>query len=226
MKFSKIFILLLFSFACFYLFQKYSYRIEGDEQYASVIYSFLLLSFLLVGFLSRKISLSLIIKNATIWVFVFLILVAIYSYKQEVENIFIRLYSNIDPSYNLSDEDNTVEIRKNTSGHYYVNAEINGAEVRFLVDTGASMTTLTYDDALRIGVKEQDLRFDRVISTANGSNKAAYYIIKNVIIGNISVKTLKIYIIKDGLTVSLLGMNFLNQVRSFEFDNNTLRIVG
>ena len=40
-------------------------------------------------------------------------------------------------------------------GHYYVDAEVNGETVRFLVDTGASMVALSPDDAARIGFRTE-----------------------------------------------------------------------
>src|SRR6185295_1508387 len=44
------------------------------------------------------------------------------------------------------------EIARSADGHFYLDAQVNGAQVRFLVDTGASMVALTPADAQRAGI--------------------------------------------------------------------------
>ncbi|MEQ9116308.1 MAG: TIGR02281 family clan AA aspartic protease [Rickettsiales bacterium] len=226
MKISKWIVIILLVFLFYNIYQKYSYKIEGGEQAANLIYFLMLLSFLMVSFFSRKINLNTIIKSALIWILIFLLLIAGYSYKSEIQKVAKKVYSNINPSYNYSSERGKLVINKGHSGHYYVNAKIKGVDIRFLVDTGASITTLTLSDAKRLGVEIKELKFDRYVSTANGSNKAAYYVVSDVDVGDIYIRSLKVYIIKNGLSVSLLGMNFLNRVDSFKFNDDKLEIVG
>lgn len=45
-------------------------------------------------------------------------------------------------------------IAKASDGHYWAEADVNGARVRFLVDTGASAVALTYEDAQKAGIYE------------------------------------------------------------------------
>jgi len=42
-------------------------------------------------------------------------------------------------------------IAKSSDGHYWANGRVNGENVRFLVDTGATAVSLTPDDARRLG---------------------------------------------------------------------------
>src|SRR5438045_856312 len=44
------------------------------------------------------------------------------------------------------------EIPRSPDGHFYLDAQVNGAQVHFLVDTGASMVALTAADAQRAGI--------------------------------------------------------------------------
>src|SRR4051812_384381 len=44
------------------------------------------------------------------------------------------------------------EIARAPDGHFYLDAQVNGAQVHFLVDTGASMVALTAADAQRAGI--------------------------------------------------------------------------
>lgn len=58
-----------------------------------------------------------------------------------------------------------VTLERAADGHFYVDAQVNGAAVRFLVDTGASSLVLTQADAQRAGIGAGDFS-DRAIGAA------------------------------------------------------------
>src|SRR5579863_1093531 len=60
-----------------------------------------------------------------------------------------------------------------SDGHYYVDAEVNGAPIHFMVDTGASYVTLSPDDARTAGLDLSDTDFNQRASTANGIARIA-----------------------------------------------------
>src|SRR5690606_31402517 len=69
--------------------------------------------------------------------------------------------------------EDAVAIGRAADGHFWVDAEVNGEPVRFLVDTGASHVILSMADAEQVGF---DLREDDYTSryeTANGTMSAA-----------------------------------------------------
>src|SRR6266568_114368 len=68
---------------------------------------------------------------------------------------------------------NALVFRANSQGHVVVDAYVNGAPVRFLVDTGATMVVLTSKDAAAAGFDRDDLVFSMKTSTANGVARAA-----------------------------------------------------
>src|SRR5229473_3157401 len=68
---------------------------------------------------------------------------------------------------------NALVFRANPQGHVLVDAYVNGAPVRFLVDTGATMVVLTLKDAAAVGFGHGDLDFTMRTSTANGVACAA-----------------------------------------------------
>ncbi|MGI9462348.1 MAG: retropepsin-like aspartic protease family protein, partial [Aestuariivirgaceae bacterium] len=61
-----------------------------------------------------------------------------------------------------------VEIGPSKYGHFITRIDINGAQVAALIDTGASVVALSYEDAERAGLNPFRLKFDRKVSTANG----------------------------------------------------------
>ena len=63
---------------------------------------------------------------------------------------------------------NTLVYPANRAGHVIIDAVVNGAPMRMLVDTGASFVTLTPADARAAGITPGELVFNRRASTANG----------------------------------------------------------
>src|SRR5262245_36240999 len=59
-----------------------------------------------------------------------------------------------------------VEIDAESSGHFNAEAEINGRSVEVMIDTGATMVALSYEDAERAGLRLGDRDFTRTVSTA------------------------------------------------------------
>src|SRR3990172_6470937 len=67
----------------------------------------------------------------------------------------------------------TVELAAGATGHYHADAEINGRPVEVMVDTGATLVALTYEDAERAGLRLKPSDFTRAMSTANGVTRVA-----------------------------------------------------
>jgi aspartyl protease family protein len=106
-----------------------------------------------------------------------------------------------------------VEIRAQGSGHYYATAAINGREIDTLVDTGATMVSLTYDDARRAGVSLRPSDFTGRVSTANGAARVAVVTLDRVEIGGILVRDVQATVSEPGrLATTLLGMSFLSRI--------------
>ncbi len=117
----------------------------------------------------------------------------------------------------------TLEIPMHEDGHYWTEANVNGGSTRFVVDTGASIITLSYDDAKKLNLPYFENDFDVVVNTAGGQTLMAEVTLDVVSVGVIELYNVKALVAQEGmLPVSLLGMNFLNQMRRFEFSNGNL----
>ena len=101
-------------------------------------------------------------------------------------------------------------------GQYWVNGDVNGAIVPFLVDTGASQVALRLQDATAAGVRERDLVYSVTVQTANGETRAAPVRLRALQVGPITLRDVDALVVRDGLSVSLLGMSFLGRLQKFE----------
>ncbi|WP_371398304.1 TIGR02281 family clan AA aspartic protease [Fretibacter rubidus] len=101
-------------------------------------------------------------------------------------------------------------------GQFWTEARVNNRIVNFLVDTGAGSIALTPDDAKSAGINPRQLDYDVIIRTANGEGRAARVSLKSVRVGTIRVKNVEALVVEDGLSVSLLGMTFLGEIKKIE----------
>lgn len=117
----------------------------------------------------------------------------------------------------------TERIRQDRSGHYVAEFQINNAAVDGLVDTGATAVAINRTTARRAGIRISDSDFIYAVSTANGETRAARAVLDTVRLGSIRVNNVEALVLDDqALDGVLIGMSFMNKLRSFEFENGTM----
>jgi aspartyl protease family protein len=118
---------------------------------------------------------------------------------------------------------NSVTLVADTSGHYFIEPTVNGGRIRMMVDTGATTVSLTREDAGRIGVNPSPTDFTISASTANGIVFVAPVMLREVAIGDISVRNvIAVVHPQNKLAHSLLGMSFLSRLSHVEIGGGRL----
>ena len=118
---------------------------------------------------------------------------------------------------------NTIVYTANERGHVVLDAAVNGAPVRMLVDTGASLVTLTPADARAAGINPASLAFSGHVQTANGTARMAPVMLREIRIGQLSIYDVPACVLEH-LDVSLLGMSFLSRLQGYEMRDGKLTI--
>jgi aspartyl protease family protein len=118
---------------------------------------------------------------------------------------------------------NTLSYRADQRGHVTVDGVVNGATVRFLVDTGATFVALSMADAAAAGIGRGSLNFNAAMSTANGHARAAMVKLREVRLGQLSINDVN-GVVQENLLFSLLGMSFLKRVDSWEMRDGVLTL--
>ena len=155
------------------------------------------------------------------WIAIVLALVAGYQYRYELQDFASRVSAGLIPGSPLAlgEEDGrpTVTLEKALNGHFEARILVNGAAIRALVDTGASSTVLSADDARAAGLDPDSLRYTIPVATANGVTKAAGARVAELSVGGISRKDMAVMVAAPGtLGQSLLGMNFIATLSGFD----------
>lgn len=119
-------------------------------------------------------------------------------------------------------EGGRIEIPAGRGGHFHLTAILNGTEVDFVVDTGATSVALSPQDARRIGIDTDRLTFTGVALTANGEVPTASVTIRDFAIGDILDRNVRAVVIGGDLSVSLLGMSYLRRFARVSFEGDLM----
>ena len=117
---------------------------------------------------------------------------------------------------------NQLILKPGRNGHYIVVAEVDGVDVRFLVDTGASSVVLSAQDAERVGLHASNLDYTQIYQTANGQTRGAPVTLGSVSIGQLAVDDVEASVNESPMGISLLGMTFLSKLDGFQVEDGNL----
>ncbi|MEP0391022.1 MAG: TIGR02281 family clan AA aspartic protease [Erythrobacter sp.] len=111
-------------------------------------------------------------------------------------------------------------------GHFYATTNVNGASLRMLVDTGASVIALTGSDARAAGIYWDQ---SEVRPVARGASGTVYGVVRQldvVDVGGFTRHNVRAMIVPEGLDVSLLGQSYLGQIGSVQIEGNQMLLSG
>lgn len=131
----------------------------------------------------------------------------------------------VQPAAKDNDAGGNVRLRADRAGHYVSEVEFNGRRFRAIVDTGATLVALRFEDARALGLITPSDRFDILVSTANGAARAKRVQLRSVRLGSIRVENVEAMVLAEGaLGQNLLGMSFLRRLARFEFKKGVLEM--
>ncbi|MET3580555.1 aspartyl protease family protein [Mesorhizobium robiniae] len=195
----------------------------GVENYdfSRLIWLGALVALIGAGLLRSGRPLGMMARNLGTWAVIVLALIAGYQYRYELQDFASRVTAGLVPgsplALGLDDGHATVTLDKAGNGHFEARIMINGTPVRAVVDTGATSTVLTAQDAQAAGFNPAVLNFNIPVSTANGMARAAAVRTDELAIGGIVRKDMPVMIAAPGmLGQSLLGMNFISSLSGFD----------
>ena len=196
-------------------------------QTAQIVPLVVLLVIFAGGLFTRRHRASELVGGVLLWGGLFGVAMVTYAYRDELLGIVGRVAGELQPGVALVDANaGTATFRRGMSGHFEVNATINGHTTPMIFDTGASAVVLTIDDAIAAGVNVEGLRYVVPVSTANGQGLAARTRLDSIEVGGIVRRNLTAFVTQDGaLDTSLLGMTFLETLSRYSVTQNSLELV-
>ena len=158
------------------------------------------------------------IRNAAIWVLIFFSAIVLYGYKDVIEG---QLF----PRTAVSQIGDEISLTRARDGHFYATVNVNGTDITFVVDTGATNIVLSKDDALRIGLNPDELRYFGRAQTANGEVRTAAVRLGQMRFGNRLDENVPASVNEGQLDTSLLGMSYLSRFETIQITGNQLTLI-
>jgi aspartyl protease family protein len=190
------------------------------EDGPSLIWGVICILLLVSSLAARRLPLGYIAKAGLAWVAIFAALFAIFSFRFEFIGIWERVKADISGTGGQSVSSEAIELRRQDDGHYWLMVDINGKPVRFMIDSGATMTAINATTAIETGVEANG--YPIILSTANGRVAAKRAIVRSLTVGPHRIENHPVVVSERFGDVNLLGMNFLNSMQSWRVEANMM----
>ncbi len=183
---------------------------------ANLVYLLVLGCAIMIWFFAANCdSLGKTVQQAAVWGLIFIGVIAVIGLWDDIS-------ATVSPRQSVNAEQGRIELPRAPDGHYYLAAEVNGAPVRFVVDTGASDIVLSREDAIAAGLHPDDLNFTGQANTANGIVRIAPVRLDSIAAGGIIDRDVRAVVNSGELRESLLGMGYLERFTSVQITGGTL----
>jgi aspartyl protease family protein len=202
--------------------------LDGDDA-GRLVYYALLVGLVGSGILASQKNLGEAARNLGIWALIILVLASVFVFKDDAQGFASRLMAGLVPGrasvYTDAEGRKSAVLSMGQNGHYQVDASINGVTIPMMIDTGATVIALSYEDADRLGLNPSGMNFSAMVMTANGPARTAYVTLPEIVVAGIRRTNIEAGISEPGkMRGSLLGMNFLSQLRSFSIKGSEMTL--
>ena len=190
----------------------------SDQSGPQLVYYVLAIVLVASSLIGMRLSIGKAAKMALAWVAIFAVGFSLFTFRSEFSALGDRLYASaIGAPVELEGGEQRIDMAED--GHFWVTGKLNGERVRFLVDSGASVTTLSAKTAAEAGIVPTRRR--SAVDTANGQIVVAQAYAKRLEIGSIERTDFPVHVTnRDG--VDILGMNFLSSLDSWRVEGRDL----
>jgi aspartyl protease family protein len=194
------------------------------EDGPSLIWGVVCILLLLSSLAARRLPLGYVAKAAFAWIAIFAALFAIFSFRFEFKAVWERVKADISGTAGQSVSGNEITIRRQDDGHYWLQVDVNGKPVRFMIDSGATTTAVNGNTARETGIQVDTDGYPVFLDTANGSVAAQRGLIQSLKIGTHEIGQHNVVVSESFGDTNVLGMNFLDSMQSWKVEANVMTL--
>jgi aspartyl protease family protein len=119
----------------------------------------------------------------------------------------------------------SLNVARDGRGHFVTEGRIEGQRVGFMIDTGASVVALNESSAARFGLRPTPGQYTAIVTTANGTVKAARTRLAMIDVGGIVVRDVEAMVLPDeALSENLLGLSFLSKLKRIQYADGQMML--
>lgn len=193
----------------------------SDDKTVQLLMSILLIILPLSALVARRLPIGQMLKMVAAWVGIFAVGLLVVIVGQR----FAPQISLAMQSIGLSDQQvvgDTVIVPMGPDGHFWTTVTINGHAGRMLIDSGASVTSISSKTAAAAGVGTDTKPFPAMVETANGTVLVRVAKADTMTVGPIHADGLTLFVGDNFGDTNVVGMNFLSQLKSWRVEGQQM----
>jgi aspartyl protease family protein len=194
------------------------------ENGPSLIWGLVCILLLVSSLAARRLPMGQVAKMALAWVAIFAALFVVFSFRFEFQSVWERVKSEFNGTAGQSVVDEAIELKRQDDGHYWLQVQINDRPVKFMIDSGATTTAVNAETAAGTGIEVDSGGFPVIINTANGAVEAKRGNAKLLQVGPLKLDNHHVVVSANFGKTNVLGMNFLDSLKSWKVDNNVMTL--
>ena len=181
---------------------------------------YLLMAIMLVSgsLIARREKFARMATMALAWIAIFGAGFILFTFRDDLGYVAQRLKAEATGAPVV--EGREVRIPMAIDGHFWVSGELNGRPIKFLVDSGATMTTIGRETAEKAGVAVNPDR-TQIVRTGNGMLRVATGRAATLAVGPIERSEVGLHI-ADREDLNVLGMNYLSTLKRWGVEGRWL----
>jgi aspartyl protease family protein len=193
---------------------------EGDQA-VHFLYLFLVLVLVASALMVRRIPIGQGLKMMVAWVLIFAAAFIVFTLKDDFVALWNRIVLETRGGVVQEQAGEELHVRQSPDGHFWVDAELNGERVRFLIDSGATTTSISRAVAERAGI-EPSSGMPAMVRTANGVVSVQRGRAETLRVGTIERSDVAVHISEAFGDMNVIGMNFLSTLSQWGVRGRTL----
>ena len=185
------------------------------------VYTLMAIMLVAGGLMARREPVAKLLTIGLAWVAIFAAGFVLFTFRDNLGWVAQRLKAEAVGT--PVQEGRETRIPMAIDGHFWVSAQLNGRDVKFLVDSGATTTTIDRQTAIAAGVAISPRR-DRFVRTGNGMIRVASGRADELSVGGIVRRDVALEV-ADNDDLNVLGMNYLSSLSRWGVEGRWLVLV-
>jgi aspartyl protease family protein len=186
------------------------------------VYILMAIMLVLGSLMARREPIAKMLTMALAWVVIFAAGFVLFTFRDDFGYLAQRLKAEAIGT--PVTEGQVTRIPMAIDGHFWVKAKLNGRDVKFLVDSGATMTTIDRETANSAGISVS-ARADEFVRTGNGIIRVSSGRADDLSVGNIERHNVGLQV-ADNDDLNVLGMNYLSTLSRWGVEGRWLILVS
>ena len=186
------------------------------------VYILMAIMLVLGSLMARREPVAKLVTMALAWIVIFAAGFVLFTFRDDFGYLAQRLKAEAIGTPVTQGTETRIPMA--IDGHFWVNAKLNGRDVKFLVDSGATMTTIDRQTAIAAGVSVSP-RADEYVRTGNGIIRVSSGRASDLSVGNIDRHDVGLQVAEND-DLNVLGMNYLSSLRRWGVEGRWLILVS